>query len=174
MVNDIVPRAMEGSGMMLQSIDTKHRVRTTWSEGLLTGAIIVRPSNGNLVLFLLNIREEALDPLVLHRVLDRSEEDILLVAFTYLECLGEVDHCVAELRVDGFLDEDTFDSHADLTGVQKGECSNLGSHFFDVHVVTDDCWVISSELEGDTLQRLSRACHDLLSRKGRPGEADFV
>ena len=66
-----------------------------------------------------------LDLVVLHLVLNRSEEDTLFVTLSDLECLCELDHGIAEFVVDGLMHVDALDSQADLAGVEECKGGNL-------------------------------------------------
>ena len=136
-------------------------------------AVRVLPSDGNVVTFLLDIRKEPLHLLVLHAVLDRAEEHALFVSFTHLQCLGELDHCVAEFVDDRVLHDDALQRDADLPAVQEGEGCDLRCDFRDIHVVADHGGVFTTEFEGHAFEGLGRAGHDLLAGEGRACERDL-
>jgi hypothetical protein len=66
-----------------------------------------------------------LDLFVLHRVLDGTKENTFFGAVAHLELLGDLDHGITELVVDGFVDIDTLNGQADLTGVEERKSGDL-------------------------------------------------
>ena len=77
----------------------------------------VLATSGNFVLMLGDVLEETLDTLILHRVLNRSEMDTLVVWAADLEVGSELGHGLEGLLVDGFVDIDTLGGNADLSTV---------------------------------------------------------
>ncbi len=95
------------SAVILGAIDNRGRDEVSWSFGIL-------PSHRDIVLLSLDIAEEGLDPLVLHGVLDRPEEDILFVPLAHLQSLGVRDHGIPEWLEDLLVHNDAFEGEADL------------------------------------------------------------
>jgi len=71
-------------------------------------------ADGELVTVLLAVLEELLHLLVLHFVLDGSDQDAGLVARADLDALGEGDHGFQEGLVDVLVDVDALGGDADL------------------------------------------------------------
>src|ERR1700759_4789208 len=70
--------------------------------------------DGHLILLGVDGVEKALDPLILHRVLDGAKEDILLESLPEFQCLGVLDHLVTERLVDLLMDKYALQGKADL------------------------------------------------------------
>ena len=96
---------------------------------------------------LLNLVEESLHALVLHRVLDWAQEVPVHHAIANGNRFGVGDHGVAEFIIDVFVDVDALQRNADLPGVQEGEGRNLRGCFGYVYAFADDCWVFSSSVD---------------------------
>lgn len=69
-------------------------------------------SNGPLFLF--NIREEFLDFLVLHRVLDGANHHTGLITLTHNQLRRGDTHCFAKFFIDGLVDVYSFRCDTDL------------------------------------------------------------
>jgi hypothetical protein len=129
-------------------------------------------ADGELVAVLLSVREEFLDLLVLHLVLDRAEEGAGF-GVTDLDGLGEVDHLGEELGVDALVDVDTLGGDTDLARVLEGTHDDLGSDLLDIDVRQDDGGVVAAELEGAALEGVGASSHDLLTSGDGTSERDL-
>ena len=129
-------------------------------------------ADGELVAVLLGVREELLDLLVLHLVLDGAEQRAGL-GVTDLDGLGEVDHLLEELLVDALVDVDALGGDTDLARVLEGTHNDLGGGLLDVNVGEDDGGVVATELEGAALEGVGAGGHDLLAGGDGAGEGDL-
>lgn len=71
-------------------------------------------TNRHLVSMLLDVVEECLDLLVLHRVLDGAKEYAVFGSIAHFQRLGVSNHSVAEFIVDGRVDVDALEAEANL------------------------------------------------------------
>lgn len=133
----------------------------------------VLATSGDLVLVLGHVLEESLDALVLHRVLNWSEVDALVIWSSDLEVVGKLGHGLESLLVDGFVDIDTLGGNAHLSAVLEGAEDQLRSDGLHIDVGHDDGGVVAAELEGYTLQGRGASGHDLLAGCNGTGEGDL-
>jgi hypothetical protein len=139
-------------------------------EALLGGGGVL--ANSELVAVLLGVREELLDLLVLHLVLDGAEERAGL-GVADLDSLSEVDHLLDELGVDALVDVDTLGGDADLTGVLEGAHGDLRSDLLHVDIGENDGGVVATELKGAALEGVGASRHDLLAGGDGASEGDL-
>jgi hypothetical protein len=139
-------------------------------EALLSGGGVL--ADGELVAVLLGVREELLDLLVLHLVLDGAEQGAGL-GVADLDGLGEVDHLGEELGVDALVDVDTLGGDTDLARVLEGTHDDLGSDLLDIHVRQDNRSVVAAKLEGAALEGVGASSHDLLASGDGTSERDL-
>jgi hypothetical protein len=111
----------------------------------------------------LAVLEEALNTFVLHRILNSTEHDALLIRRADFKGLRESNHCCEELLVDAFVDVDTLGGNADLARVEESAHGDFWGYLGNVDVWTDDAGVVASKLERDTLQGRGCCLHNLLS-----------
>ena len=129
-------------------------------------------ANGELVALLLGVLEEALDLLILHLVLDWSEQRAR-VRSADLDRLGELDHLLEHLVVDVFVNVDALGGDADLTGVLEGSHHEFWCDLVDVDVWQDDRSIVASEFEGAALESWGTSGHNLLASCDRASEGNF-
>jgi len=86
-------------------------------------------ANSELVAVLLGVREELLDLLVLHLVLNGAEEGAGVGAAD-LDGLGEVDHLLDELGVDALVNVDSLGGDTDWPEFWKAPMATWGATFF--------------------------------------------
>lgn len=109
----------------------------------------------------------------MHLILNGTEKVVAVVWVADLDGLGEVDHLLEKLLVDGLVDVDTLGGYTDLTGVLECAHDNLRSDLLNVDVWQDDRGVIASELKGNALECAGGGLHNLLSGSNGSGEGDL-
>ena len=96
-------------------------------EVALPGFIVgVAPTHDGVEVIVFDVVEVGEDFFVLDGVLDGTDVVVFVVAGAELEVLGIGDESVAEAGVDGGVDVDAFDGHADLARVDEAELGDLG------------------------------------------------
>ena len=95
-------------------------------------SIRIFASDSHIPVFLIDLAEKAFDALILHRVLDRPQEDTFFVSLAKFQGLGVLHHRVTELLEDFFVHKDAFDGQAYL--VRVSYLSRMGLEVEEAHL----------------------------------------
>ncbi|CAM5743836.1 hypothetical protein SHIRM173S_02582 [Streptomyces hirsutus] len=114
--------------------------------------------------------DEALHLGQLVGVVERTEEDVLVVGGTRLRVGGGLGEGGDELVVDRLVDEDTRGGRTVLAGVEEARDGDVLHGLGDVGVLEDDDRRLAAQLQVDALEVLGRGLGDLHAGPHRTGD----
>jgi len=144
-----------------------------WSDEVTLSGRHILTTDSKFVLVFADVLEEALDTLVLHRVLDGSEVYTFIIWTTDLEVRCKLGHGLECLLVDRFVNVDALRSDTNLSAVLERTKYQLRRHFRNVYIRKNNRCVVATELERHALQSRSTGGHDLLTSRDRTSEGDL-
>lgn len=161
-------------GALISKSPEKYVERRRWhtNEETLAGGYGIS-TMGEFVSLLLRILKECLDLVILHGVLDWSEQYTIFIGCANLDVFRKLYHALHELGIDGLVDVYTLRGNAHLARVEEGTHGDFRNSLVHINVRKNDARIISTKLEGDPFEGLCAGLHNLLSGGNGTSEGDL-
>lgn len=132
-----------------------------------------RPTHRRLQAMPGNFPVQILDARKLSSILDWARKGFGVASAACAKTSGKGDQLLHEVVVDGLVDIQALDVHADLPRVEKGKRADLGHNLCEIGILAHDGGVVAAQLQREALECGRTALHDLLPRRAGPCEADL-
>mmetsp|Transcript_19173 Transcript_19173/g.37623 ORF Transcript_19173/g.37623 Transcript_19173/m.37623 type:complete len:302 (-) Transcript_19173:715-1620(-) len=120
------------------------------------------------------INEKLAHTVVLHGVVNRSINDVLVKAIAERGVLSLLYESLKDGIVDRFVHKATLDGNANLATVIEGSLKDASGNLLRISVLEHNSRVITAKLEGDALKGASSVLEDALTRGSASSEGDLV